>query len=39
MDHNLEWTVYRLYCEGYPTWEIARILDITEARVVRILGR
>ena len=30
--------VFELYCQGTYIWQIARILDITEAEVVAILG-
>lgn len=39
MANMLKEMVYRLYYSGYPIWEIAKKLDITEAMVVKILGR
>lgn len=39
MNDTLKRKVYTLYYKGYPTYKIARILGITEANVVRILGR
>lgn len=39
MNNMKKTMVYHLYYEGYPIWKIAKILDITEAEVVRILGR
>lgn len=34
----MEKAVFHLFYEGFTTGEIANILDITEAEVVRILG-